>query len=254
MISPDLTRIPQNLVNNWLTSLKRSGSSLLRPLSILAVAAVLAACTRPLTPAETALVAPLHGPTLNTASVRLVRTPGVGLFPITYDARPRTTCRERIAPPITGRITVPTAGIVLFQTLFVSTPVHLPDYAATTGSDDRLDLAAAMFLVHELTHVWQWQNRVLTGYHPAKAFTEQVTLDDPYLFDAAIARPFLDHGYEVQASLVEEYLCCATLDPQGGRTDRLKTMLREVMPVAEPEAFARPVTIPYVADLPGICM
>ncbi|CTQ50305.1 hypothetical protein [Jannaschia donghaensis] len=213
---------------------------------------LLTACTRPLTPAETALVAPLHGPTLNTAAVRLTKAPIVGAFPITYDARPRTTCRERIGPPLTGRITVPTAGIALFNRLFLSTPVHLPDYAAPLP-DGRLDLPAAMFLVHELTHVWQWQNRAVTGYHPAKAFTEQVVLDDPYLFDADTVKPFLDQGYEVQATLVEEYLCCATLDPDGGRTDRLKSMLRQVMPVAEPQDFARDVWVPYTEDLPGIC-
>ncbi|SDZ14047.1 hypothetical protein SAMN05444004_106194 [Jannaschia faecimaris] len=221
-------------------------------LVLLALTSV-AACTRPLTPAEMALVAPLHGPTLDTAAARITRAPGVGLFPITFDARPRTTCRERIVPPMTGRITAPTAGIVLFNRLFVSTPAHLPDYAAPFGPDQRLDLPAAMFLVHELTHVWQWQNRDLTGYHPARAFGEQVAMDDPYLFDANTSAPFLSHGYEVQASLVEEYLCCASLDPNGARTDRLKQLLREVMPVAEPEAFARPVWVPHEDDLPNIC-
>ncbi|SFJ56315.1 hypothetical protein [Jannaschia pohangensis] len=213
----------------------------------------LAACTRPLTPAEVALVAPLHGESLDTAPVRLIRSPFVGLFPITFDARPRTTCRERIGPPREGRITTSTGGIVLFEKLFLNPDSFLPDYAATYGPEDKLDLAAAMFLVHEMTHVWQWQNRALTGYHPRRAFREQVTIDDPYLFDAEASQPFLSYGYEVQASLVEEYLCCATLDPKGVRTTRLKHLLREVMPVAEPEVFARPVWVPYTEDLPKIC-
>ncbi len=227
----------------------RSGHSLFPLLALL-----LTACTtRPLTPAEVALVAPLHGPTLDTGIVRIVRTPGIGVFPITYDARPRTSCRERIAPPRSGRVTAPTAGIALFQTLFVGPLFHLPDYASPIGPDPALDLSSAMFLVHELTHVWQWQNRRLTGYHPARAFAEQVTIDDPYLFDPAATRPFLDYGFEVQAVLVEEYLCCATLDPEGARTGRLMELLREVLPVAEPGAFARPVLVPYAEDLPGIC-
>lgn len=213
----------------------------------------LLACSRPLTPAETALVAPLHGPTLNTDRVRLTRAPLVGAFPITFDARPRVTCRERIGPPITGRVTARTGGIVLFNRLFLSNRAHLPDYAATFGPDDTLDLPAAMFLAHELTHVWQWQNRRVTGYHPIKAFTEQVTIDDPYLFDPETTEPFLSQGYEVQATLVEEYLCCATLDPDGARTDRLKHLVRQVMPVAEPEVFARTVWVPYTEDLVGIC-
>jgi hypothetical protein len=66
-------------------------------------------------------------------------------------------------------------------------------------------------------------------------------------------RPFLSLGYEVQASLVEEYFCCATLDPEGARTERLHALLGDVLPVARPEAFPRPVTVPYAADLEGIC-
>lgn len=221
----------------------------MRPLLLILL---LTACSRPLTPAEVALVAPIHGPTLDTAQVRIAKAPLVGAFPITFDARPRTTCRERIGPPRTGRLTVPTAGIALFNRLFLSSPVYLTDYAAPLP-DGRLDLPAAMFLVHELTHVWQWQNRDVTGYHPRKAFTEQIVIDDPYLFDADTVTPFLEQGYEVQATLVEEYLCCATLDPTGARTERIKTQLLAVLPVAEPAAFARDVWVPHTEDLPGIC-
>ena len=221
----------------------------MRLLPLLLVLALTSACARPLTPAERSLLAPIHGSTLDVSRMRLTRAPVVGVFPITYDARPRTTCRERIGTPLTGRITARTGGIVLFERLFLSGEAYRPDYAADTP----LDLASAMFIAHEATHVWQWQNRRLTGYHPVKAFTEQVTEDDPYLLDPDPTRPFLAHGYEQQASLVEEYLCCATLDPKGGRTARLHDLLRQVMPVAEPEAFARRVTVPYEGDLEGIC-
>ena len=132
-----------------------------------------------------------------------------------------------------------------------------PDFAPGSGPDGGaapLDLAGAMFFVHEMTHVWQWQNRALTGYHPGRALREQVTIDDPYLFDDAADAPFLSYGYEAQASLVEEYLCCATLDPGGARTGRLFDLLRQVMPVAEPAAFDRPVRLPWEgADVPDIC-
>lgn len=224
----------------------------MRRLALLATL-LLAGCTaRPLTEAERALLAPLHGPTLAAERMTIRETPGVDAFPITYDARPRTTCRERIGPPREGRITARTAGIVLFDTLFAAPDYALPDYALETP-DGALDLGYAMFLAHEATHVWQWQNRRLTGYHPARAFFEQATIDDPYLFDEATEARFLDFGYEVQASLVEEYLCCATLDPDGARTDRLFALLRQVMPVAEPETFPRRVALLWGRDLPGIC-
>ena len=220
------------------------------PALLAALLLALPACTRGLTPAETALVAPLL-PDLATEDVRITRSPVVGLFPITYDARPRIACREKIAPPIEGRIVASTAGIVLFERLWTAPRWSLPDYAAPLG--DHLDLATAMFFAHEMTHVWQWQARDRTGYHPARAFFEQIEIDDPYLFDADAPTPFLDRGFEEQASLVEEYLCCATLDPSGARTGRLHALLSEALPVAPPARFPRPVLIPWADDLDGIC-
>ncbi|MCK0166123.1 hypothetical protein MWU52_01015 [Jannaschia sp. S6380] len=209
----------------------------------------LTACTRPITPAESDLLTPIHGPEV-PQGMWLARTPLVGLFPITYDARPPVACRERIVPPQTGRITARTGGIALFETLLVNPSSWRDDYA----EGPPLDLAAAMFLAHEATHVWQWQNRARTGYHPAKAFAEQATVDDPYLFDAELTRPFLSYGYEVQASLVEEYVCCATLDPAGDRTERLHALLSEALPVAPPHAFAREVVLPWAgARIEDIC-
>jgi hypothetical protein len=216
----------------------------------LALCLILAACARPLTEGERALVAPLLGDTLAAERVRVTQSPLVGAFPITYDPRPPVTCRERIAgPPPEGRVTVPTAGIVLFETLFLDDGIPAADFS--TG--EPLPLGRAMFLVHEMTHVWQWQNRALTGYHPLRALREQVTIVDPYLY-AEDGRAFLDYGYEQQASLVEEYLCCATLAPQGARTDRLRRLLAEVMPVAPPERFARAVRLPDPrAEIGDVC-
>ncbi|PWJ13338.1 hypothetical protein [Jannaschia seohaensis] len=212
----------------------------------------LAACGRPVTEGERALTAPLHGPTLDIDRVRIQTQLGIGAFPITYDARPRTTCRERIGPPQTGRITARTGGIVLYERLLLSPAIAFEDFARF-DRDGRLDLPAAMFFVHEMTHVWQWQNRDVTGYHPSRAFAEQMTIDDPYLFREEPGRRFLDFGYEVQASLVEEYLCCAVLHPEGARTHRLKELLRQVMPVADPQRITRPAWVPYEEDIPGIC-
>lgn len=218
----------------------------------LALLLLLSGCaTRPLTPAETALLAPVHGATLDATRIRLTRAPLVAAFPITYDARPPVTCRERIAPPQIGRVTTHAAGITILNRIFVSPKADSPDYATTTA--DALDLADAMFLVHEATHVWQWQNREITGFTPLRAFAEQLTEDDPYLF-ALDDRPFLEHGYEQQASLVEEYFCCAILDPGGARTTRLHALLAPALPVAPSEAFARDVILPWDgANVAGIC-
>jgi hypothetical protein len=191
-------------------------------LAILALLAV-ASCGRPLTPAEREFMLGLQGESFNPGPVRIARNRLVGISERTYPARPRNTCRERIRPPLDApTFTGSTAGIVLFQHLHASPGNYLEDYVARP--DGALDLAAAMFFAHEMTHVWQWQNRDVTGYHPFRAFAEHRSTKDPYLFDSDSRHRFLDYGYEQQASLVEEveeYVCCRALDPGGDRAKLL---------------------------------
>jgi len=219
----------------------------------LAVLLLLAACGRALTGAETELAASLFGPTLDPAPVRLVDVGLVGAVARRYPVRPRLTCRERIGPPPTADSFLARAGAVaLWQRVLFRPDVFLPDYAARR--DGAVNLAAAMFLVHELTHVWQWQNRALTGYSPWRAATEHFGAADPYLFETAGATRFLDYGFEQQASLVEEYLCCRTLDPLGARTARLDGLLREVLPLPPLPPAPQPARLPWAgARTEGIC-
>jgi hypothetical protein len=199
-------------------------------LAILALLTI-AACGRPLTLAEREFMAGLQGESFDPEPVRIARNRLVGITERTYPARPRNTCRERIQPPPDGpTFTGSTAGIVLFQHLHTRPGIYLKDYVARP--DGAVNLAAAMFFAHEMTHVWQWQNREMTGYHPFRAFAEQWKTDDPYLFDGDSRKRFLDYAYEQQASLVEEYVCCRALDPGGSRTARLERLLRQVMPLA----------------------
>lgn len=224
-------------------------------LRLLCLVIALAGCGRPLTDVERAFADTLHGPALNADAVRVARVPLIDRFKMERPPRPQVACRERIHPPETGPVVrASVAGIVLFETLFASHPAWREDYLA--GYPDTLPLREAMFLGHELTHVWQWQNRRLTGYHPLRAAAEHKPGDDPYLFAVALDRPFFDHGYEQQAALVEEYVCCRALDPEGARTARLRELLRPVFP-----ALARDSRVPRDAvrlppDAPktaGIC-
>jgi hypothetical protein len=221
--------------------------------AILAVLIALTACGRPLTGPEMDLAASLFGPTLDPAPVRLVDNGLVGATFRTYPTRPRLTCRERIGPPRTSAtFTARPAAIALWQRIQFRPDVFLPDY--TASPDGRLNLAAAMFLAHELTHVWQWQNRDRTGFTPWRAATEHFGADDPYLFDGAPSARFLDYGFEQQASIVEEYLCCRTLDPQGQRTARLDALLRRDLPLPALPASPQPARLPWAgAETRGIC-
>ncbi len=202
----------------------------MRALLLILLSFVLAACGRPLTEAEAAYMAALQGDSFDPAPVRIVENPLIGLNVQRYPARPRTTCRERvIPPPENGVVEGRTAGLVLFNTMHVRPDFNTPNYVDRGNGQQHL--YAAMFFAHEMTHVWQWQNRAITGYHPLRVAQEHARVEDPYLFDTSDNRQFLDYGYEAQASLVEEYVCCRATDPTGARTARLEQLIGQVMPV-----------------------
>ncbi|GAB4259001.1 MAG: hypothetical protein Kow0013_01320 [Pararhodobacter sp.] len=198
-----------------------------RLLPILFLAA-LGACGRPLTPNEADFATRLFGPSFDPAPVRIGTSGLVGLREHRFPARPRTTCRERILPPpeepwLTGR----TAGITLWNHVITRETLARGDYSRMPNG--QMHLGAAMFLAHELTHVWQWQNRAVTGYTPMRAGAEHRHGTDPYLFDPSDNARFTDFAYEQQASIVEEYVCCLALDPGGARTGRLRALMAQVM-------------------------
>ncbi|MEH6646770.1 hypothetical protein [Sulfitobacter sp.] len=216
----------------------------------------LAACGRPLTDTERAFAATIHGPTLNYDRVRLHDGAPTRAVTFRRKPRPRTTCRELIFPPHPPKETVITtkpAAVALYNRVLFDKDWFLEDYLP--DHPDRIGLVAAMLLSHELTHVWQWQNRKLTGYSPLKAATEHSQSDDPYLFDLK-DRKFLEFGYEQQGSIVEEFVCCRALQPQGARTSRLHALVSQVMPVAPlPHSPAYDVGLPWDGvDLKRICL
>lgn len=212
---------------------------------------MLAACGRPLTSTEQAFARALHGDALDTSRVRLVGNVPLRAYTIRIPKRPRVTCQERIFPePTQDVLTGSPAAVVLFNRVFFSRDFTLPNY--TPQYPERLHLFEAMLLGHELTHVWQWQNRARTGYHPLKAAGEHSRSDDPYLFDPDTPRAFLEYGYEQQGAIVEEYICCAMLDPDAPRTERLRTMISQEIPLTHlPQVDT---IIPWNgAQIEGIC-
>lgn len=227
---------------------------LLASLIALAVLALLAGCGRPLTGTERAFAETLQGGDMDLQRVRLVRGAPVGRVTFHRKPRPAVTCRERIVPPETDAvITTRPAAVTLFNRIFFSRGWYLDDYAP--DYPDRLYLAEAMLLAHELTHVWQWQNRARTGYSPLLAATEH-RADDPYLFDLDGTPEFRSFGYEQQGAIVEEYVCCRALAPQAARTRRLHEMLSQEFPISPLPGKTREsdVYIPWKdARIAGIC-
>lgn len=212
----------------------------------------LVSCGRPLTEAEARFASQMHGDEIDTSRVRFVNGALVGSVTFKRPKRPRLACRERIFPePETEYVTVGPAAVALHNRVFYSQPYYLEDYMRNYPKD--MDLYATMIFAHEITHVWQWQNRAKTGYSPLRAGREHVTHEDPYLFDIATKTDFLDYGYEQQAGIVEEYVCCAALDPDAPRTRRLEAMLRGAFPLGR-LAMPDKVTLPWdEARTKGIC-
>lgn len=214
---------------------------------------VLATCGRPLTEGELAFTALVHGQTLDPSTIRLHE----GLAPEPpreIPVRPRLACRDRLFPaPETPTIHVRTSAIAIFQNVHFRDTYYLDDYLR--GFPDRLNLAAAMIFAHEMVHLWQWQNRAVTGYHPLRAVLEHVASPDPYLFDTSTEAAFQSFGYEQQAAILEEFICCAAVAPAAPRTSRLRNLLSPYFALPpEGAPLASDILLPWKdADLTGIC-
>lgn len=215
---------------------------------------LLASCVgRPLTDTETAFASTLFGDTLDVDRTRLMDGAPTRAVTFRRPPRPRVTCRENILPPpTTDIVTGKPAAVALFNRVLFDKDWYLDDYLP--DYPDEVGLIAAMLLAHELTHVWQWQNRDVTGYHPLKAAAEH-SAEDPYLFDLSRTPEFLDYGYEQQGAIVEEYICCRALAPRAARTERLHAMISKAMPVSPlPQSREHTVGLPWDGvQLRGIC-
>ncbi len=213
---------------------------------------VLVSCGRPLTPGEKSFASQIHGESIDVNRIRLHDGALIGETTYKRQKRPRLTCRERILPePTTETVTVSPAAFVLYNRIFFAREWYADNYMP--GYPEKMSLVHAMLFAHEITHVWQWQNRHETRYTPFRSASEHARSPDPYLFDIATSADFLDYGYEQQASIVEEYVCCAALDPSAPRTKRMERMLRGAFPLGRlhiPET----VVIPWKdAKIEGIC-
>lgn len=205
-----------------------------RHVALVLALGLLAACGRPLTPNERAFLSTLHGDTILMDNVRLHDGIAIGA-PRVVPAPPQTTCQARLYPPPEGpTIRVNTGALALFEDVHVRGDLYREDMAE--GWPEVIPLVDAMLLAHEMVHVWQWQNRALTGYHPARAAFEHAGSPDPYLFDLETSADYLDYGYEQQGSIMEEYVCCRTLAPEAPRTARLHALLEKYFPLAPLDA------------------
>jgi len=204
-----------------------------RSIALCLAAILLAACTRPLTDNEAALARDVFGDQIDTAEVRVAKD--LGLVPPPRSARV-TVERKRVVPgasPCTREPTPPRqgppAGFAVWNTMFLQAGIYQAD--AGLFWPDGLVVPQTFVFVHELVHVWQWQNRATTGYAPWFALSEGLPGRDAYFYDPGTAPRFEDFGYEQQASIIEDYLCHLFLDPDAPRRAELRDLLAPVLPV-----------------------
>ncbi|MDQ7070683.1 MAG: hypothetical protein Q9M48_08100 [Rhodobacterales bacterium] len=216
---------------------------------------LLAACGRSLSEGEQRFAGEIHGDQINPDKVRFHNGALIGQVTFFRPARPRLACRERIFPaPKSEMVTVSAAAVSLFNQVYFRRSLFLRDFMK--DYPNKMYLLDAMLFSHEMTHVWQWQNRAVTGYHPLKAAAEHSPGGDPYLFDLSTNARFLDYSYEQQGGIVEEYVCCRTLAPNATRTKRLHDMLSGAFPVQalESRLAATEVIVPWKGvEIKGIC-
>ncbi|SIS96703.1 hypothetical protein SAMN05421759_10810 [Roseivivax lentus] len=225
----------------------------MRPILFLALALLATACGRPLTDNETAFARALHGDAINPARVRFHDGHFAGSYNYTRPARPRVTCQERIFPPRSGEVTVSPGATTFFNRVLYREDLYRDDFLGELP--EVIDLFDAMLFAHEMTHVWQWQNRDRTGFTPWRAALEHTASADPYLFETDQG-DFLDYGYEQQGSIVEEYVCCRLLDPDAPRTARLHRMIAGAMDISALDTVlnAPRIRIPWAeAETENIC-
>ena len=89
-------------------------------------------------------------------------------------------------------------------------------------------MGRAILLAHEATHVWQWQNRAVTGYSPLAAASENLQMRDPYVYELEPGKAFLDYGFEQQARMVGDYVCEVSRNPRSAKSRALMDVLAPV--------------------------
>lgn len=197
-------------------------------LSLLVFLAVLAACTRPLSEAETAFSKSLFGETLDTEKVRILSLPYWDPDASDEAEILRGTKRACVRTP-QPRGAQPPQAFALGNWMHFSGSLQGRDM--TLAWPRALRFPQGIIFAHEMTHVWQWQNRAWTGYSPFKAVAESIRVPDPYFSATGEAPVFFAFGYEQQAAIVEDYVCFTIANPTHPRRAELRALLAPVFPV-----------------------
>jgi hypothetical protein len=133
---------------------------------------------RPLTPGEISLAKTVFGGSIDYAAVRL------------HD--------RRILPPVIQKKN---------QAVAKGNDISFPRDAYSDDFSQEADAAKQSVFIHELVHVWQHQNKVLST--PREAVKEMLkhkfNYSKAYLHSLSAAKDLTDYGFEQQAAIIQDY-------------------------------------------------
>ncbi|MEM9970501.1 MAG: hypothetical protein AAF762_05335 [Pseudomonadota bacterium] len=200
----------------------------------------LAACGRPLTPSEAAFAEDLFGDTLDVSKARIALVPGI-VPPERKLAEEATvlvgTERACLRERRTRSERPPPSAFALWNMMQFDVALYASDMALQYP--DRVRFPTTLILAHELTHVWQWQNRDRTGYSPWRAAWESFRFADPYFWESGEEAAFFAFEFEQQAAIVTDFVCFTTSNPDHPRRAELRELLLPVFPVEDFERAIR---------------
>lgn len=156
---------------------------------------------RPLTPRERDMARTVFGETIRYDDVKV------------YNGAPRI------------------AGIVPLDRMDAIAPggnIFLVDPGTQHADMSQADAASRKFLIHELTHVWQYQQGRNVNLEAAGLFIRNGFNYDKraYAYDLFATKKFTDLNLEQQADMVEDYFALREMPPANWPADRAQRMAR----------------------------
>lgn len=117
-------------------------------------------------------------------------------------------------------------AIVIGNTVFFDRDVYSSDFSTSIIDSDR------WLMAHEVTHVWQWQNREVTGYTFAKVVSEHLEFgDDVYEYSLIEGKSFTEYRFEQQGAIVQCYAMLRQIRPTDPLTVRHEQLIRSEFPL-----------------------
>lgn len=117
-------------------------------------------------------------------------------------------------------------AIVIGNTIYFDSDVYSLDFSESVADSDR------WLMAHELTHVWQWQNRDYTGYTFSRVVSEHVEFGDSvYKYILVDGKRFTDYRFEQQGAIVQCYAMLRQVRPNAPVTLKHERIIRSEFPL-----------------------